>query len=261
MEEDKKTDETINETAEATIVEKEEVVNKDSPPQDKKNKKEKKDKVLELESKIKELEDKVLRVQAEAINYKKRVQTDQATETKYAKQDLISKLIPNLDLFKNVLAMDTKDPMLKGFLAGFKMIQDNLFSTLYDDGLKDIQAENEIYNPKYHDCIDKIRDPNILDMKIVSVKQKGYLYKDRVLQVAKVVINDLSLIELSEVQILLEEGKIKDVNLFNLKSDLINDKPSDFLGREYIEHLLKEQLLRSNYLITDNTTISTKNVG
>jgi molecular chaperone GrpE len=222
-----------------------------------KNKKESKTagEIAVLKEKIRELEEKALRIRAESINYKKRLQQESEQAQKYSKLDLIQSLMPHIELFHKIVNMDTPDIKLKGFLQGFKMIDGEIFKVLYQDGLKDIPIADQIFDPKYHYAFDKIRDESLADHQIVREVQKGYLYKDRVLQAAKVVINDLSLVNLARAEVEVEDGKVRLVKVYDGElNEAVLDK-LELIGREYEPNRLKAQLLTYNYLADENTVI------
>ena len=159
-------------------------------------KKEKKNKhkeiVEKLEKEVKDLKDKLLRNAAELENFKKRVHAERIQERKYASKNLVGDILNPLDQMNKVVNMPTEDPMLKNFLIGFKMINDSLYNVLINDGLKEIDALNQPFNPNYHYAIEKESNkekPNGINLEVI---QKGYTYKDQLLRPAMVKINEWS---------------------------------------------------------------------
>ncbi|MBN2268200.1 MAG: nucleotide exchange factor GrpE [Acholeplasmataceae bacterium] len=160
------------------------------------HKKEKKSKSKEtiekLENDIKELKDKLLRNAAELENFKKRMHQERIQDRKYASKTLVGDILAPLDQFDRVVNMTTDNELLKNFLIGFKMINDTLYQVLIQDGLKEIDALNKPFDPKYHYAVEKIHDedkPNGINLEVI---QKGYLYKDQLLRPAMVKINEWS---------------------------------------------------------------------
>ncbi len=159
-------------------------------------KKEKKSKHKEqldkLENDVKDLKDKLLRNAAELENFKKRIHAERIQERKYASKNLIGDILNPLDQMNKVVNMPTEDPILKNFLIGFKMINDSLYNVLISDGLKEIDALNQPFNPNYHYAIEKVshkEKPNGINLEVI---QKGYTYKDQLLRPAMVKINEWS---------------------------------------------------------------------
>ena len=148
--------------------------------------------VAERDKEIYQLKEKLLREAAELENFKKRMQTERINERKFASKNLIADLLIHLDHLKMAVNMQTDDPTLKNFLIGFKMISDSLYKVLEDDGLKEIDALNKQFDPKFHHAVEKesVKDkPNGINLKVVS---KGYTYKDQLLRPAMVNVNEWS---------------------------------------------------------------------
>ncbi len=178
------------ETVEETVKQEETSENKKDTPKKKKNKY--KALVAERDKEIFQLKEKLLREAAELENFKKRMQTERINERKFASKSLIADLLNHLDHLKMAVSMKTEDATLKNFLIGFKMISDSLYKVLEDDGLKEVDALNKQFDPKFHHAVEKecVKDkPNGINLKVVS---KGYTYKDQLLRPAMVVVNEWS---------------------------------------------------------------------
>ena len=160
------------------------------------SKKEKKDKNLkkinELEIENAELKDKLLRNSAELANFKRRMNDERIIDRKYASMDLIGNLIGQLENLRVVCEMATDNEVLKNFLIGFKMINNQLFDILKKDGLKEILTENQKFDPKIHKAIETIESDIIEENHCIEEVQKGYMYKDRVLRCANVKVSKKS---------------------------------------------------------------------
>ena len=135
MEEKEMINEEINETEENPEVVEEKVEVK----KEKKNKH--KERIEALEKQNAELKDKLLRNAAELENFKRRTNEERIKDRKYASCDLVNDLVSILTNLDKCVNMETEDPMLKNFLIGFKMIDNQLFDRLYQDGLEEIKVE------------------------------------------------------------------------------------------------------------------------
>lgn len=157
------------------------------------SKKEKKDKLTkkieELEKENAELKDKLLRNSAELANFKRRINEERITDRKYASMDLVGNLVSQLENLRLVSNMPTEDQMLKNFLIGFKMINDQLFDILAKDGLKEINTKDQKFDPKIHKAIETVVNNDVEENICVEEVQKGYMYKDRVLRCASVKVS------------------------------------------------------------------------
>lgn len=161
--------------------------------ENKKNKKKsKKDEVKILKEKLKAAEEKYLVSVADLENYKKRMNEERIKDRKYAATNLIHDLLLPLDQLKKVVESEVEDESLKNYLIGFKMINDQIYQVLENDGLKEIDALNKKFDPNYHYAVEKENNKEIENGIITEVINIGYKYKDRVLRPAMVKVNEWS---------------------------------------------------------------------
>src|SRR3989338_9815748 len=138
--------------------------------------------------KIEELTDTLQRLQAEFENYKKRVDKEKSEFVKYAKAELIQRLLPTLDTFEIALK-STKDN--ERFVKGMEMVYAQFASTLKSEGLKPIGAVGKKFDPYLHEVMLKEKsDEN--EGIILEELQKGYMLNDKVLRHSKVKISEKS---------------------------------------------------------------------
>lgn len=148
--------------------------------------------LIELKEKVKELENKMLYKDAELINYRKRKDDEVSQMLKYANSDLILHIISIVDDFERAISMDDEilDDEVSKFLSGFKMIYTRLLKILEDFEVKEIDALNKEFDPKYHQAVFTTKvegtNPNV----VLEVLQKGYIYKDRVIRPAMVKVSE-----------------------------------------------------------------------
>ena len=190
MEEKKNVTEEVKEEATEEIKEEnpEVVEPKVEAKKEKKNKH--KEKIEALEQINAELKDKLLRNAAELENFKRRTNEERIKERKYASCDLVSDLVSILANLDKCVNMETDEPMLKNFLIGFKMINNQLFDRLYQDGLEEIKVEKGMaFDPNIHHAIETTEVEGVESNIITEVVQKGYKYKDRVIKPAMVKVN------------------------------------------------------------------------
>lgn len=170
-----------------------EVDQKNDHKEKKKSEKNKyKEEIEQLKEENKELKEKYLRQLAELENFKKRVQQERVNERKYASQNLVESLLPSIDQLRLVVNMPTDNELLKNYLIGFKMINDQIFNTLESDGLKEVNALDKQFDPNFHHAIDKVSDKDKPNGVVVSVTQTGYTYKERLIRPAMVKVNEWS---------------------------------------------------------------------
>lgn len=146
--------------------------------------------VNDLLKQINELKNEVLLAKANEINFKKHLEEDRIKSIKYANQGLLEKFVEQIDLFDSVINMKTDDPVLKNFLIGFEMINNNFKQILNDEGVKKIDVKiGDDFDPKYHHPFDTDWNEEYKENAILAELKGGYTYKDRVLRPTLVKIN------------------------------------------------------------------------
>ena len=145
--------------------------------------------VDELKLKLEEKNNDYLRALAELENFKKRINEERNRERKYAYQSLLEELIAGFDIFDKALNMKTDNEELKNFLLGFQMINKNFKDVLEKNGVKKINALGEKFDPRFHHAVETTYDENVEEGLIIQEMQTGYMYKDRVLRVSLVKVN------------------------------------------------------------------------
>ena len=143
-----------------------------------------------LKEELEQAKKEVLMAKAEEINFKKRIDADKAQMVEYANQKILEKMITQLDMFDKVVSMPTDDPVLKNYLIGFQMINNNLKQVLDEEGIKKIECKlYEKLDPKYQHALQTAWDENYEEDVVLQELQTGYLYKGRILRPTLVKVN------------------------------------------------------------------------
>jgi len=126
------------------------------------------------------------RIQAEFENYKKRIEREKKELVDYGKVLLITKLLNVYDDFERMIAvMDTAEK--EDIKTGVQMIFKQLQKIFEEEGVKPIQAVGLRLDPFKHEVL--IRENGEQDDIVLKELQKGYMFKDKVLRTAKVVLS------------------------------------------------------------------------
>ena len=136
--------------------------------------------------KIAELTETLQRLQAEFENFRKRTEKEKAEFVKYAKAELMQKLLPTIDTFEIALK-STKDN--EKFVKGMEMVYAQFVSTLQSEGLKPIESAGKKFDPYLHEVMLKEKSDKD-DGVVLEELQKGYMLNDRVLRHSKVKISE-----------------------------------------------------------------------
>lgn len=143
-----------------------------------------------LKKKVSEVEDQNLRLQAEMINMRNRNQKDREAAAKYRSQDLAKELLPAIDNLERALASDVDGQHNEALKKGVQMVLDNLKQALKNQGVEEIPAIGEKFDPNFHQAVQttSAADEGVESETIVKEFQKGYKLYDRVLRPAMVVV-------------------------------------------------------------------------
>lgn len=148
------------------------------------------DETAQLKTQVKEAENKYVRLLADYDNFKRRASLDQEALKKYRAQAVITNVIPVLDNFSRALVVDVKSEETRSMLEGMNMIYRNLLTALESEGLTEIDALDEPFDPNYHQAIMTESNPDKPSGVVLEDLQKGYILKDRVLRPSMVKVNE-----------------------------------------------------------------------
>ncbi len=144
--------------------------------------------ISDLKKQIKAAEDKHMRLLAEFDNYKKRKINEIEKLIKYEGFDFFKSVLPILDDIDRTLNL--KDVIKnKSIFDGFSMIKSKILNLLESKEISTYNSLNESFNPDFHEAImikKTKKDSNI----VIEEYEKGYMYKDKVLRHAKVIVSE-----------------------------------------------------------------------
>lgn len=145
--------------------------------------------VAALIQKNKDLEDKYLRSEAEIQNAQRRYNKERANLVKYESQRLGKDILASVDNLERALQVKADDEASSQLKKGIEMTLEGLVRALKDNGIEEIKADGEKFDPTLHQAVQSVPAEND-DQKdhVVQVLQKGYVYKDRTLRPAMVVV-------------------------------------------------------------------------
>lgn len=145
-----------------------------------------------LSERVKILNDALLRSQAELLNYKKRKDEETSRILKYAEKDILEGFLPILDNFERAISMDDNNfgDETSKFLEGFRMVYNQTRALLEKFEVKEIECLNKEFDPAVSQAVVVEKDESKESGVVLEVLQKGYMYKDRVLRLAMVKVNE-----------------------------------------------------------------------
>ncbi|MBT8383424.1 MAG: nucleotide exchange factor GrpE [Ignavibacteria bacterium] len=144
----------------------------------------------ELKSKVNELQDKLLRKAAEFENYKRRTENDQLNLLSFAAESFITKILPVIDDFERSLNHISDADSAEAIKEGIMLVYNKFIKILDEQGIKKIDSVGKPFNVDYHDALMQIKDDTVPPHTVVEEVEKGYLYKNKVIKHAKVIVSE-----------------------------------------------------------------------
>jgi len=178
---------------------KEEEVKEETP----KTKKEKKDKykeqIAKLEAELSNQKNEYLKVFAEMENTKKRLKEESIKDRKYSSQKVVGELINPIDMLVKIVNSPAPTPEIANYLIGFKMLANQMIDILKAEGLAEIESVvGKEFDPTVMQAMSVEENDELEENTIVRVMQTGYMYKDRVLRPAMVIVSKKKIEEKKE---------------------------------------------------------------
>lgn len=172
-----------------------------------------------LKKEISEYKDKLLRRVAEFENYKKRLEADFMNAVKYANEKLFLEILPVVDDLERSIASAKEKPDFESFYQGIKMIYAKLMKVLEAHGVKPFESIGKPFDVYYHDALLRIPRDDVPPDTVIDEVERGYMYYDKVLRHAKVIVS--SPVEGSKEENKTDKGeqKIDRGNEFNFGDD------------------------------------------
>ncbi len=129
------------------------------------------------------------RAKADLVNAKKDFEAQKKDFVKFAKGDLLMQIIPVLDSFD--MAFKNTEGVSKEWLSGVRYIQTQFMTILNENGVKEINPENEKFDPNKHTAVETINvDEEEKDNIILEVVQRGYSLNSKIIREAKVHVGE-----------------------------------------------------------------------
>lgn len=133
-----------------------------------------------LQNELLQMTNRAMRMQADFENYKKRNAEVSHKAFTDGAVTVLTELLPMLDSFdRAVKTLDAETA--KGVLQIKKQFETALVSL----GVKEIEAEDMPFDPKYHNAVMSVDDEEHAG-QVTEVFQKGYIYRDKVVRYAMV---------------------------------------------------------------------------
>ena len=148
------------------------------------------DKIKSLETEVIRYKELLLRKAAEFENYKRRTENDQMNLLMYAAESLIIKLLSPIDDLERSLSHMTEETDVEKIKEGIQLIYNKLMKILDDQGVKKIESIGKPFDVEFHSALMQRTDDSVPPHTVLDELETGYMYKDRVIRHAKVIVSE-----------------------------------------------------------------------
>lgn len=142
-----------------------------------------------LKAELAAANDRNLRLMAEFDNFRRRSAKEQLELIETANGKLLEKLSEVQDNFERAFASENKAKDLEAFEKGMQMIYNQFAKILTDAGLEQIDPTGAEFDPNCHEALMQQPSETIPEGHVVTVFQKGYKLKNKILKTAKVIVS------------------------------------------------------------------------
>ncbi len=142
-----------------------------------------------LKQQLAESNDRFVRLMAEFENFRRRNAKEQLELIETANGKLLEKLSEVQDNFERAFASENKAKDLEAFEKGMQMIYNQFAKVLTDAGLEQIDPTGKEFDPNLHEALMQQPSESIPEGHVVTVFQKGYKLKNKILKTAKVIVS------------------------------------------------------------------------
>ena len=141
----------------------------------------KEDVIAEYELKLKESGERFLRLQADFENFRKRVVKEREEIYLFSLEELMTQLLLVIDNFDRALDSFKAGDLDVRYIEGLEMVYNNFLQILNKNGLKEIDAENCVFDPNYHHAVMQ-EESDDDDNVVKEIFQKGYTLNSKVIR-------------------------------------------------------------------------------
>ncbi|HKE01044.1 MAG TPA: nucleotide exchange factor GrpE [Planctomycetota bacterium] len=139
---------------------------------------------------VEALREQHLRVNADLQNLRRRADRDVEDRARRKTEPLLVSLLETLDELDRAIetAEKAKQPSIAN---GVRLIRDRLKRAAEREGVKEIPSVGGPFDPKHHEAVTTVAPPKgTAPGMVIAEQRKGYLWGDRVLRPAQVVVSE-----------------------------------------------------------------------
>lgn len=142
--------------------------------------------MAQLQKDAEEAHSRYLRTLADFDNFRKRQRDETARLCDFAKEEIITRLLPILDNFERSVdaaeAQHSYDALVEGVSLTLRQLRDMLDK----QGVQAIEAVGQEFNPEYHEALMKTTTDEHPENTVVEEFERGYTINGKVIRPARV---------------------------------------------------------------------------
>ncbi|MBW1888158.1 MAG: nucleotide exchange factor GrpE, partial [Deltaproteobacteria bacterium] len=127
--------------------------------------------------------------QADIENIKKRNKKDKEDWIKYSNETLIKEMLPVIDNLEKAISHSQNENSFDSLKEGVELTLKGLIDSLAKSGLEEVKAQDEPFDPSYHQAVSQQADNSVEVGIILEELQKGYTLNERLIRPAMVVVS------------------------------------------------------------------------
>lgn len=152
---------------------------------EKDTKKEPNEELAKAKEELEYIKDRHTRLIAEFDNLKKRSAKEREGLYASIMGDIISALLPVIDNLEKAAEAESKDEEYK---KGIELVLKQFKDVLSANGVKEIEAVGQPFDPELHEAVSMIQDENLGEKIVAQEYRKGYMIGNRVIRHSMVIV-------------------------------------------------------------------------
>lgn len=138
------------------------------------------------------LGEKYLRLRAEFDNYIKRTNREKGELFEFGGSNMVKRMLPILDDLRRTVEHARRNdvPEDDPVLQGVALILEKFTKTLESEGVKEIDAVGQTFDPQLHEALMTRKSDEFADGTVVEQFEPGYSYRGRVIRHSKVIVSE-----------------------------------------------------------------------
>ena len=141
--------------------------------------------ISKLKDELEDVKDRHTRLIAEFDNLKKRSAKEREGLYNSIIGDIMSSLLPVIDNLEKATEADSKDEEYK---KGIELVLKQFKDVLNANGVKEIEAVGQPFDPELHEAVSMIQDENLGEKIVAQEYRKGYMIGNKVIRHSMVVV-------------------------------------------------------------------------